>query len=94
MVGHDDEGIYFQGWVRLRYSVPDGLYDLTRLTQLHLPIHHVAKQAFTIPYTKGNKIGPRLRIIISLQTNRPTFVPWPFDTVAIDFTDPPELAWS
>jgi len=69
MVRHDDECIQLDMREMVRYVRPTLVCDVTRLVQTHFPRHHLAEQTRAVVDADGDKICPRLRVIISGQAN-------------------------
>ena len=69
MVGHYHERVKRYVQPNNGYLQPLRLNDLAAFTELHLPIYHLAKQAFSLSSTDGNEIDTLLTIIVSRQSD-------------------------
>jgi len=69
VVGHDHKRIQFNVRVMVGQIVPCPDNDLPKWIHPHLALHHLAKQTFATLRANGDKIRPRLGIIVSLQTD-------------------------
>ena len=69
VVGHDHKRIQFKVRVMVGQIVPCPDNDLPKWIHPHLALHHLAKQTFATLRANGDKIRPRLTIIVTFQPN-------------------------
>ena len=74
MIGHDHAFIHFYIGEMDQDIIPTFLDHPPRIIQPHFPIHDFAEQTFPILGADGDEIRPVLGIIVSMQTDRTTFL--------------------
>jgi hypothetical protein len=65
MVGHNDECVGLHARVKCWQIVPYIVHHFSCIVQLHLIMHHLTKQKRPILRANGDKIRPRLAIIVA-----------------------------
>ncbi|MGB4292114.1 MAG: hypothetical protein WBJ37_04425 [Bacteroidales bacterium] len=68
MIRHDNKSIGSNTRVMPSHLIPDGVNHSPRIVQHHFPIHNIPEQTFTVMGANGNKIRPRLGIIVMFQS--------------------------
>ena len=69
VVGHDGKPVDVHARIENRQFGPDRFYHPASIVQLHLAVNDLAKEAGAGLGNDGDKIGPGLGVIVTLQAD-------------------------